>query len=140
MRCSFELTPEGDGCRLVFSVWGLRETEPGSQVRFVPGSSAGWRLFMDELVQSVTGELPEGGDQPFEDAEARYKAHLYSSTPRWDKPWALRGHEADPFITAAGDGFSNMRFSRVFRPAGGEDVGGSDRTGPDCPLVRVCGD
>jgi len=116
LRCRFALAPEAGGCRLVFSVWGLRESTPGSQVRFVPGSSAGWRLFMDELVQSITDELPDGGDEPFEQAEARYKAHFGPSTPGWDAPPALRGHESDPFVTTAGDGFSNLRFARIFGP------------------------
>jgi uncharacterized protein YndB with AHSA1/START domain len=117
MRCRFELTPDAGGCRLLFSVWGLRETTAGSQVRFVPGSSAGWRLFMDELVRSVTGELPEGGDEPFETAEDRYIAHFGPSTPGWDAPPALRGHESDPFVTAAGAGLSTLRFSRIFGPS-----------------------
>jgi uncharacterized protein YndB with AHSA1/START domain len=117
LRCRFELTPEAGGCRLVFSVWGLRESTPGMQVRFVPGSSAGWRLFMDELTRVVSGELPEGGDQPFEDAEARYKVHFGPFTPGWDAPMSLRGHESEPFITAAGVGFSKLRFGRVFGPS-----------------------
>jgi uncharacterized protein YndB with AHSA1/START domain len=117
LRCRFALTPETGGCRLVFSVWGLRESTPGMQVRFVPGSSAGWRLFMDELVRSITGVLPEGGDEPFESAEPRYVAHFGPHTPGWDAPMSLRGHESEPFVTAMGAGFSKLRFSRVFGPS-----------------------
>jgi uncharacterized protein YndB with AHSA1/START domain len=117
LRCRFQLTPEVGGCRLVFRVWGLRETTPGMQARFVPGSSAGWRLFTDELVRSLTGELPDGDDEPFESAEARYLAHFGPSVPGFDAPMSLRGHESDPFVTAAGAGFSKLRFSRIFAPS-----------------------
>jgi len=116
LRHRFELIPEAGKCRLVFTVRGLRETTPGMQALFVCGGSAGWRLFIDEMIRSVTGALPAAGDEPFEDAQARYRAHFGPSVPGYNTPPALRGHESHPFVTAAGSGCSKLRFARIFTP------------------------
>jgi uncharacterized protein YndB with AHSA1/START domain len=111
-RHRFELSAEPGGCRLVFTTVSLRQTTPGMRALCVAGSSAGWRLMIDDLVRSLGGEPPD--DEPFEAVEMRYLAHFGRSIPGSGTPPALRGHESEPFVTPAGQGFSHLRFSRLY--------------------------
>ena len=112
----FELAAEAGGCRITFTQTGLRQTTPGMQALFVCGGAAGWGLFMDDLVRAITGAAPPHAGEPFEVAERRYRARFGPFLPGHDVPPALRGHESEPFVTPAGEGFSKLRFSRVYGP------------------------
>jgi len=107
------LAAEDGGCRLTFSTVCERVTEPGINAWWTIGRFAGWRGFVDDLGASITGEAaPEADPLEHEDMVARYTRHFGPYVPGYDKPAALRHHEADGYLTETADGLYSVRFDR----------------------------
>ncbi|HLK25501.1 MAG TPA: hypothetical protein VKT30_12660 [Caulobacteraceae bacterium] len=46
----------------------------------------------------------------------RYRGHFGPAIPGSNAPPALRGDESEPFVMPAGQGFSRLRFPRLYAP------------------------
>lgn len=101
----WELTPEGDRCRLVFHQTGLNAW-------WLLGGSAGWGGFLDDL-EAVASDLPLAS-APHEDEVARYRAEFGPFIPGWNVRPTLRHNEPDGFVTEAANGAYDLRFTRRY--------------------------
>ena len=108
----WELLPEADGCRLVFSGRCLRETSPGVNAWWVLGGMAGWLGFLQDLEAAAIGVPPMSGDHGEE--VARFRRHFGPHVPGSDTPPA-RQHEPDGIVTETGPGLYTVRFERFVR-------------------------
>jgi uncharacterized protein YndB with AHSA1/START domain len=113
LNIRWALAAEPGGCRLTFSTVCQRVTEPGINAWWVLGGFAGWRGFMDDLAVAVTGEpAPEADPIDHPEMVERYRRHFGPYVPGYDKPAALRHHEADGYVTRTADGLYSVRFDR----------------------------
>lgn len=102
----WELSPEAGGCRLVFHQKGL-------SAWWLLGGAAGWRGFVDDVVSVACGgkAMPEAPGHYLEEVAA-YRRTYGAFVPGFDVRPQLRHHESPAFVTVAGNGCYNLRYSR----------------------------
>jgi uncharacterized protein YndB with AHSA1/START domain len=102
----WELTPQPEGCRLVFH-------QTGMNAWWFLGGAAGWKGFVDDVVSVAQGGAaivePPGA---YEQEVTEYRAAYGAFVPGFDVRPVLRHHEADAFVTDAGEGRYNVRYTR----------------------------
>ncbi|MFI4935931.1 MAG: SRPBCC family protein [Caulobacterales bacterium] len=104
----WELEAVAGGCRLTFSQTGLNAW-------WLLGGSAGWHVFVDQLVASVESDARADFDGAYHAAiEARYRRHFGPSVPGSNTRPTLRHGEPDGVVTEAGPGLYDVRFERFF--------------------------
>lgn len=112
---TWTITPEGAGCRLVF-------TQTGMTPAWFLGGMAGWHGMVDDLAALAGGgPMPFNGAQepPYSDTYMgrlrRYQRQLGPLVPGHDTPPPLRHQEPDGLLVPTANGAWDVRFGRFYR-------------------------
>ncbi|HEY5105277.1 MAG TPA: SRPBCC domain-containing protein [Caulobacteraceae bacterium] len=103
---TWALTPERNGCRLVF-------TQSGLTPWWFFGGMGGWHGMVDDLV-AICLDQPMRETEPYRDRCRRYERMWGASVPGFDVAPTLRHHEPDGEVSAAGDGRYQISFLRFY--------------------------